>query len=365
MRLLGGILLLLVVTACGSSTAVSKITSPAPASLSPSPFASPSPSPVASPSPSPVAISSDIPNASPVATPDSLCWLPVVKDTMQGEFVSYPSGTVAVDPAGPFTQDPVTNAWRSNAQPNLRGSDQNRELSFDRATKRWLPAPKAAVRSDGLAYAYVIANSSFQNEVHVVDVPSGHERVFVIAHRAGFSAVKDYSPDGIYVDGSTENSEASLWLVDPNSGSERYIGSTSGAYDLVLGSGNAWLAYNLDPNRTNVGWDTIDIMDLATGKRSLWFHQDGGYDIEVGFRADGTPVIYSSQSFSGGPSVVWITTTPQNKQQIYSGPEKFTSVAGDSHGLWLFSLSGVYLYTPQQGLQKVSAAVGRTAGSCV
>ena len=261
-------------------------------------------------------------------------------------------------------RDASISTFLSIATPTLRGGDQNRELFFDRAKNRWLPGPRAAVLPDGSGYAYVNLNpTKYENELHVVDVATGRERVFVIAHPTGYSAVMDYSASGVYVAGSTEGSEAALWLVNPLSGSERLVAATSGTLDLALAGGAAWLAYAQDPNHYSGAWDSIDRMDLTTRKRTLWFHRTGAFDVGVGFARNGTPIMYPS--FSTGMSEVWLAPSPSSSQKIFSGVEKFTGTASDTHGIWLFSEHGIYFDSPQAGVERVSDVVAGPAGTCL
>jgi hypothetical protein len=324
-----------------------------------------------SPSPTP-ASGTRLENPTPTVSPTSpepaalSCRLPITIElgqttSIHGAFISFPNAEAVDDPAGEFTANAATNVYQSNVQPYLRGSVQNLELFFDRALNRWLPNSRAAVYPDGSAYAYITTSTS-GNLVHIVEVASGRERVLPIAHPFGYSAVMDYSTNGIYVAGASEGSEAAVWLVNPASGSERIIAGTGRTVDLGLAGGAAWLAYTQNPNQYTGGWDTIDRLDLATGQRTLWFHRDGAKAVGVGFASDGTPVMYPS--FSSGTSEVWLTSSPQNRLEIFSGVETFTAVASDSHGLWLSSRHGIYFYTSQSGFNRVSSVIGVPAGSC-
>jgi hypothetical protein len=338
----------LLVTGCGSATITTGRSIPAATSTRESGSASPTAEPSAPSQAGQVGLA---------------CRLPVVSGQMQGAFINFPDSNPVADPAGAFTWDQGTNTFRSNAKPVLRGGDQNRELFFARAKGRWLPAPRVAVLADGSGYAYVNRNpTKYQNDLHIVDVASGNERVFVIDRPIGYSGVMDYSGSGVYVSGITEGSEAAIWLVDPVSGSEHLVAGTGGTYDLVLAQGAAWLAYDKDPNHYTGGWDSIDRMDLATGKRTLWFHRDGAHVVGVGFAHDGTPIMYPS--FTTGVSEVWLASAPNSSSKIFSGVETFTGTMSDAHGSWFFSTHGIYLYSPQRGFRRVSAAVAGPAGSC-
>jgi len=324
-----------------------------------------------SPNPTSVAASSSRESSPPpVAAVSFSCRLPLRTidgaGTMTGGFIEFPSGNFFADPAGTFSRDRSTGTfrWLSTKQPQLIGSVPL--LFYDRAMSRWLPTNRAAVYPDGTRYAY--ATGWPNQSVHVVDVATGRERTFAAPHPWG-AGVFDYSTSGIYLSGVGEAAEVGLWLLNPQTGSERLLSSEKivGA----VGDGKAWLSQLTNSQSGSIFPDTLVELDLASGSKTTWFHRDNANVGLVGLTSAGVPIV--SVTSAGVPKVsvpissgteLWLVPSPGTENRIYSGPNWFDFPSNDSHGIWLSS-DGMYLYSNTGGMQKVSNELGFPAGVCV
>lgn len=287
------------------------------------------------------------------------CRLPVgtidMAGTLTGGFIEFPGGSYTADRAGTFARDKSTGTfrWLSDKQPQLIGTIPL--LFYDRAVSRWLPTSREAVYPDGTRYAYVTWDPI--QSVHVVEVATGQERMFPAPHPRG-SKVYDYSSSGIYLSAAGEGGEAELWLLDPQSGSERLV--TSEKIVTAVRNGKAWLG-QLTSSQVGSVPDTVVQLDLASGTKTTWFHRQNGQAWLVGFTSAGVPIVTVNTS---GGSELWLVTSPGQEKRIYLGPNRFAFASSDSHGIWFASSDGMYLYSDSSGFQKVSNLLGSPAGSC-
>lgn len=287
------------------------------------------------------------------------CRLPVrtidMAGTLTGGFIEFPGGSYTADSAGTFARDKSTGTfrWLSDKQPQLIGSIPL--LFYDRAMTRWLPTSREAVYPGGTRYAYVTWDPI--QSVHVVDVATGQEGTFPAPHPRG-SRVYDYSSSGIYLSAASEGGEAELWLLDPQSGSERLV--TSEKIVTAVRDGKAWLG-QLTSSQVGSVPDTVIQLDLASRTQTTWFHRQNGQAWLVGFTSVGAPIVTVNTL---GGSELWLVPSPGQEKRIYLGPNWFAFGSSDSHGIWLFSADGIYLYSEPGGFQKVSNLIGYPAGSC-
>ncbi|HEV2027075.1 MAG TPA: hypothetical protein VGS16_00915 [Candidatus Dormibacteraeota bacterium] len=106
--------------------------------------------------------------------------------------------------------------------------------------------------------------------MRVVDGGTGQERIFPAPHPFG-AEVFDFSPAGIYLAAGSEAGEVGLWLLDPQSGTERLV--TSEKIVAAVGNGKAWLS-QLTSSQVGSTADTLIQLDLATGSKTVWIHRD-------------------------------------------------------------------------------------------
>ena len=271
---------------------------------------------------------------------------------MTGGFVGFPGGNFAADPEGMFTRDQSTGTfrWLSNKQPQLIGSVPL--LFYDRPMLRWLPTNREGVNPDGTSYAYV---AGVNQTVHIVDVATGSERVFPAPHPFG-AGVFAFTKDGVYLAGVGEASDPGVWLLDPQKGSERLL--TSATIVVAVGNGKAWLG-QLTNSRVGSTIDTLVELDLASGSKKVWVHRNKPNVNLIGLTSDWLPVV---EMTGEGVSLF---RSPGVGERIYSGAQWFASVSSDTHGMWFESFAGIYFYSRDAGLHRVSATIGPPAGTCV
>lgn len=240
--------------------------------------------------------------------------------------------------SGKFTPDPSA------------GTSTN-GITYDRLQKRWLPVRWAQVLPDGSAYAYAreASPTPFRNEIHVVDVATGSDRV---VYNQGAYNVVAYLPDGIYVDHHLSGTDGSngLWLLDPASGSLKAYPSGQQATWGWIAAAGAW-SYSPDGNR--FGSNTFERLDLATGAVETWFQvaspqppAPGSKSIRVlGF--DGSHPLVQVY-VDDHTSEIWRLIAPGQATRLPDlalGPLSPPSSVADSHGTWLIAGDGgVYLY---------------------
>jgi hypothetical protein len=260
------------------------------------------------------------------------CSLPIsLSSGQQAGFLSIPSGTFRADP---------------NAGEPTSG------MTYDRPFKRWLPVSWAQVLPDGSAYAYSreASPTPFRNEIHVVDVATGGDRV--VLNQDAYHVIA-YRPEGVYLDYHLNGTDAStgLWLLNPTSGSLKPYPSGRQATWGWITPGSAW-SYSVNGNR--FGSNRFNRLDLATGAVETWF--------TVAAPAPSAPESNSIRviGFDGlrplvqvyvddHTSQIWRLTAPGQAIRlpdlalgVLSPPFSIT----DSHGTWLIAGdSGVYLHT--------------------
>ena len=318
-------------------------------SAHPSPVAMQSPSPLASPSPSASPTASDL----PLTSVGFSCLLPIMTPDKQGGFISFPAGTVHIDPQAQAPGD----QWG---------------LYYDRAFSRWLPVPRQAVSPDGRHYAYGQrgADQSQVPQMHVVDVVTGADHVFDTPTGAWFVRfdVMDYAAEGIYLYTGYEVS-VGVWIMNPTTGAIQPLASLP---DIQASAGNRafWVGTvnPADPNPLG-GLETqpnqIDRFSLVDGTRVPWFYRPSTAPRVIGSDLQGHPIVMVVNGRNGAELI--LVTSPQSQRLIFSGPANlvtsmFISIS-DSHGTWFGTDHGIYLYTGTAFI-KVSNQPGYPANGC-
>jgi hypothetical protein len=143
------------------------------------------------------------PNPSPVA---AICNFPVLGLDAQGNETGY-FMTVATGAktAVKTVMNPSGLLYQTVDRPYLLG----RSLAggvYDRAFSRWLPADWSAVSPDGSHFAYASGAPGGPNELHIVDVRTGTDR---LAASTGQYFPLDYQADVLYL--SQRNGGSHLW----------------------------------------------------------------------------------------------------------------------------------------------------------
>ncbi len=344
------LVLLLASCACSQQAPVAHVPSSSSPSAQVSPSAPPTPSPAGKPGlPSPVPFQ-DL----PLTAVGFSCRLPFYKTdalTIDG-FITFPSGTVSVDPSG------------------------NRGKYYDRAYSRWLPVARSAVSADGKAYAYIDFNQT-QFVLHIVSVASGKDLAVKLSSQdfSGQPDVFDYSADGIYLINRFEHLLAGLWLVNPVTGSIRQV-SRDLFPQLSAGNGIMWtqVVNPADPNPVQTGTsigtlpNEIDRVDLRTGTRTEWLYEPGRGLVVLGLDSRGLPLISSVGSWSADVSAQLLMVAMPNSPTSIAKGVLTQSIGGgitDAHGTWFSGQRGIYLYTSSGALVKVSDHPGSPANGCL
>ncbi len=371
MRFVGSALIILLVSsACGEST---------PATLRPSPSASAvsgaRTSPTAHPQNSPQPTTATATASLPLVAVGFSCRLPIFRADFGSAnpapevgFISFPAGTVnfAPGPQNHYSQQQVS--W-----PYI----PSRGFYFDRAFSRWVPVPRGAVSPDGKHYAYMLAG---ERAMHVVDVATGSDQAFP-AVPAGSTPERyialNYASEGLYLGLGYEGSVRDLWLMDPTTGAIRKVADLD---DIRAIDGSAvWTgSFNpADPNPAPGGLrksaNSVDRFDLVTSARTTWLYMPGTALGVVGLDQAGHPILESShgsddlevQLLTGSGTAQLIFGGPRRQLENLGGTMSFGGPIADNHGVWFGSSTGIYLYAPTVGLQKVSNQAAYPGNGCI
>lgn len=354
--------LAVLVTAC-SSTYVSSGGSSSPSPVSPStalPASQASLLPTASP----------VPSLAPVArAPFPNCRLPYVKGSPDGShftggFVEGGGGLWTADPRGGLTVS--GDVMVTDTQPTLKGDEwpSSAPGSYDLAVKRWLPVPRAEVRSDGLAYAYAVpysTNPPYLNatRIHIVSLVDGSDRVIYAGPPRMILA---YETEGVYVADVTYQSDrppSSLWRLDPASGAITAISNV--APFRTIDHGIAWT------DGFNIGPTVVTGYDMATGRRQVWVDVTGqdSFVLFLGTDSVGHPLLDVVTGYSPRHDSLFVYTAPQVRTFIAGGVIFNQMGVNDKRGTWLGGWDGIYLLQAGTRLVKVSDVTGNSvAGGC-
>jgi hypothetical protein len=276
------------------------------------------------------------------------CSLPIRSASgQQAGFLSIPSGKFAADP---------------NVGTSANG------MTYDRPLKRWLPVNWAQLLPDGSAYAYTkeASPTQFRNEIHIVDVATGRDRV--VYNQDAYHVVA-YQPDGIYLDHHLNGTDASngLWRLDPTSGSLKAYPAGEKATWGWIAAGGAW-SYSVDGNR--FGSNSFARLDLSTGAVETWFQVASPQPPEPGSKSIRLLGLDGSQPLvqvyvDDHTSEIWRLSAAGQATRLPDlalGPLSPPSSVADSHGTWLIAGDGgVYLYA-NASFTKVAMAPSTVGG---
>jgi hypothetical protein len=328
------------------------------AARTPSPSSTPTSNPTSSSTPTPIPLPSPTPDL-PLATVGFSCRLPVSTPDQRAAFISFPSATISFDSAG------------------------NGGLYFDRAFSKWLPVDRSGISPDGTHYAMLASDEQGQPLLHVVEVASRKEQVFKLDNSGPWAGVMDYSTSGIYLTQAFEHILPGIWLFDPRTGSVHIAANIERA-EVIAGTALWYGDVNpSDPNpfttRSSAGIlpNEVGRVDLKTGNNTKWLYRPGdavevlGVDVSgkplIRFLAPGSdPGIASLGFFNHSASELLIGLNSTSQQSIYKGEivETLERPIADSHGVWFGSRQGIYFYSTNGGLQKVSNQPGDPANGC-
>jgi hypothetical protein len=264
--------------------------------------------------------------------------------------VDLPSGTVTRYPAPP-------------------GS--NRAAAY--ANGRWAPVPPSGVAPAGRSYAYVVNATAAPGHppaaaLHVRDLLTGADRV--VWRGDGWADVAGWTDAGVFVVQEPRGLGVGLTnmlVIDPGSGTARRVGpnpalpagAATGRLPLFIdshwiGADAAWTAFGSRPTvvGAETGHDTVERMDLRTGRLAAWFVAPLGMEVEViGIDVQGHPVLtvapVATRAAPNPPVQVLLLTAPNQTVAISAGEQQTlrpTGAFGDREGVWIGDQGALWLY---------------------
>jgi WD40 repeat protein len=288
------------------------------------------------------------------------CRLPIslvvdAKGSLQGAFVDFPSGKVAVDPTG------AGGAYYS--------------VRF----KRWLPAGPNAISADGTRYAYLDPWTGFdyQGSLHVVDMATGKDRRYVIGsttNQLPFLIVS-FGPDGVWLtNAGYEAPGGGLFLLDLATGTltETHVPGDAGITQPVVGDPGIFWFTDPGPNPevAAIGFglpEEVLQLTISDGKSAIWFAKRGSYVQVLGTDLAGHPIIgtwVNGADYAANDITIWLASSPSAVKQMGVLHDAFQPIA-DSHGVWFGSSQGIYLYSEATGMKKITDKAANPAGTCL
>ncbi len=327
----------------------------------------PSPARTAIVNPSPSPVSGDL----PLTQVSFFCRLPVMRTpgtSYLGGFVTFPSARFAFDSSGSMHSE-QTGGLTTDAAPMLHGAGVTLAgvAFYDLAQHRWVPAGPSQSTPDGALYAYATWDPANFNkgQVHVVNVAQATEKTFdvaVPANAMGFT-VADFDAAGIYlVANQFEQLPVGIWLMDPTTGAVRQLAQVGPVF--AISGGYAWLAGidQRDPSppqlrRSGTASNSVIRVNLANGDKTTWFYRPGREVWLMGFDSAGRPIVnVSDPSGSTDQSETWVAGGPGDSGVlIHAGSLYLAAPQADGDRIWFGNYSGIYLFSPAHGLQKVAA----------
>jgi hypothetical protein len=332
---------------------------------------SPWPSPQNSLKPSPTA-GFDL----PLSTVTFSCRLPILTQTSAvdktGGFVTFPGRTYQEDPAGGLV-------WVGDGEVDTQAAPKLRAFGdspfYDLAAKRWIPASPGQTAPDGQTYAYTLGElGGPHSTVIVVSVATGAEHGFFTMNM--HARVDDFDGRFAYLVGD------SVWRMDTSSGALEHVSQELST--IFVRGDNLWVGRvnQADPSPPNASPARIDLpqggrlfnsiaqVNLNTGSETTWIYSPGQEVFLLGFDSAGHPVVSVSHGpdFNARLDTVLILNSPGDlATDISDGAVLLNHMQADRGRLWFGSDSGIYLWTPAGGLQKVFTSTQPVApgGFCV
>jgi hypothetical protein len=229
------------------------------------------------------------------------------------------------------------------------------------------------VAPDGRHYAYMTGGMGLTPgppRLHIIDAASGAERVLALALSDQQPyGVEDYAADGIYVGSGWEGTRFGTWRVDPANGKITDLGKQDHFADD--GTGHAWVLQldSRDPNPApNVMGgppmsNEVGRRDLKTGTVQIWFYHPG-FNVAFAGAFIGGGFLAWVESPLGGKHDYWLVTSPTDSRLV-ANIEYGGGVMADTHGIWMGAGDGLYLFTSEGSVKRVSDLPGDPANGCI
>jgi hypothetical protein len=203
----------------------------------------------------------------------------------------------------------------------------------------------------------------------VRDLLTGADRV--IWRGAGWADVAGWTAAGVFVVQEPAGmgvGRTNLLIIDPGSGAARRVGPSpalpanapTGQLPLFIdshwiGADAAWTAFGSRPTTeagAGTGHDTVERMDLRTGRLAAWFVAPHGMEVEViGIDVQGHPILTlapaATPAAPNPPVQVLLLTAPNRTVAISAGEQQTlrpTGAFGDRQGVWIGDQSALWLY---------------------
>ena len=358
MRPFWGLVVVMLVAACGSAASPAKhVTAARPPTPSATPTLAEAPTATpyqAPPTTAPVYTSPQSASAATYARLATFnCRIPISNGQPgSGGFISIPGGTFASDPASNVVLD-----WTGAPPPKQpqQGPGPSRPtsfgLSFDRAVGRWLPVGPTWVTPDGQSYAYP---DFVGGGVRWVKVADGS--VTTLGGSNSWNLL-DVETEGAYAvrTDSTGQAPSGLWLLAPGKDPVQVIGS--GYWSWVT----TGFAYGYDAPSVPAGAPHPLLRFNLRDHTTVTWYQDGNQVQWVpGFDRGGAPiVVIPPANYQYQPSFeTALLAAPDTKNTLLKAPQGTQSAIQDAHGYWLAADQLYFNGVP------VSAVQGQLGGGC-
>jgi hypothetical protein len=219
--------------------------------------------------------------------------------------------------------------------PVLKGNGRG---VYDRPFGRWLPADQSAVSPDGTSYAYVEPLGVGDNELHVVDVRTGDDRV--VSSRSDYAPLA-YQSDALYL---VERSMgmwngSGIFVIDPRTNEIHQIHSSTRTEFWMDVIGNFAYGADINPSDPNpVGGgeapDELIRLDLRSDTVARFQYHPGQIASPVAVTASGQliaglPGLADYQLIDAAGNATGIPETPFHAWQFFVDPQRTWLLAGD------------------------------------
>jgi hypothetical protein len=262
------------------------------------------------------------------------------------------TGAKLFDPAGNLIDVgdlsiPGTGAtapqWALEARPNLKGEAF---ISYSVVLQTWLPARPEMVAPDGMHYAYMAPDRS----IHLVDPKTQTDQVAIASNPNDLNPI-GYSTDGVWL---VQGPGPGLWVLDPATKAVTQVRPPSAQEFWGLMRGGAIWGANTGGGVGAPPPSALLHFDLKTHAVTTWYSKPGGTVQLAAVDAIGAAAILVS---SGSTTTVFSVTAPgvASTLSLPSGtrPSDLMPQETDSHGGWIVTPSGIYLFALKSGVQRI------------